>query len=144
VTPLSPPLGSGDFSFWRIDADKYAPTWHNGEGPATAILEVAVHKGFKVLDTQAHTLTTGRIRNPDTITVIEPKDVPNPNWLTPCTPNSNQQEFGDRLLANNLFVLIPSAVSKHSWNLIFDATKAGGEYSDVRQDRFSLDPRLQS
>lgn len=164
MTPLSPPLGSGGLVFWRIDAEYYAPTWHRGEGsfqvggrwnspgiravytsldPATAILEVATHKGFKVLDTKPHTLTCGRIIDPADVAVIEPEDIPNPNWLVPCTPNTNQQEFGDNLLNTHIFILIPSAVSKHSWNLIFDATKAANKYDSVTQDRFSLDPRLQ-
>lgn len=165
MTPLPPPLGTGDLTFWRIDAERYASTWHQGEGsfrvggrwnspgvravytsldPSTAVLEVAVHKGFRVLDTQAHILTQGRIIDPAHVKVIEPKDVPNPNWLVPCTPNTNQQRFGDDLLASHLFVLLPSAVSKHSWNLIFDATAVVAAYDCVRQDRFSLDPRLQA
>lgn len=164
MTPLSPPIGSGEFFFWRIDAERYAPTWHRGEGsfrvggrwnspglravytsldPATAVLEVAVHKGLKVLDTEPHTLTSGRIIDPKHIRVVKPEDVPNPNWLVPCAPNTNQQEFGDKLLQDNTFVLIPSAVSKHSWNLIFDATRVTVEYDTVVQERFSLDPRLQ-
>ena len=164
MTPLVPPLGSGEFFFWRIDAERYASTWHKGEGsfrsggrwnspgiravyasldPATAVLEVAVHKGFKVLDTEPHTLTSGRIIDPENITVVKPEGIPHPNWLVPCAPNPNQQEFGDALLGENTFVLIPSAVSKNSWNVIFDATTAARGYDTVTQGRFSLDPRLQ-
>ncbi len=164
MTPISPPLGSGELFFWRIDAERYATTWHRGEGsfrvggrwnspgvravytsldPATAVLEVAVHKGFKVLDTEPHTLTSGRIIDPADVTIVEPTDIPNPNWLAPCTPNTNQQEFGDRLLTKHTFILIPSAVSKKSWNLIFNAAKVATKYDSVTQDRFSLDPRLQ-
>ncbi|EKE67179.1 hypothetical protein P24_18829 [Oceanibaculum indicum P24] len=40
-------------------------------------------------------------------------------------------------------ILIPSAVSPHSWNLIMDATQAERLYDDVHQERFALDPRLQ-
>lgn len=165
MTPLPPPLGRGEIRFWRLDAERHAATWHSGEGsfrvggrwnspgiraiyasldPATATLEVAVHKGFRVLDTQAHILTSGHIIDPGKIHIVEPKDVPNPNWLVPCTPNKNQQAHGDQLLANHRFILIPSAVSQHSWNLIFDATRSGADYDDVAQDRFALDPRLQS
>ncbi len=111
--------------------------------PATAVLEVAVHKGFPVLDTQPHILTSGRIIEARKIHVVEPNDVPNPNWLNPCTPNKNQQQYGDRLLGDHRFILIPSAVSRHSWNLIFDATKLAADYDDVVQERFALDPRLQ-
>ena len=164
MTPLPPPLGRGEIRFWRLDAERHAATWHSGEGsfrvggrwnspgiraiyasldPATATLEVAVHKGFRVLDTQAHILTSGHIIDPGKIHIVEPKDVPNPNWLVPCTPNKNQQAHGDQLLANHRFILIPSAVSRHSWNLIFDATRSRADYDDVAQERFALDPRLQ-
>lgn len=165
MTPLPPPLGSGEIRFWRLDAEKYAPTWHRGEGsflvggrwnspgvravytsfdPATAILEVAVHKGFRVLDTQPHTLTTGRIIDSGKIHIVEPKDLPNPNWIKPCTPNKNQQEYGDNLLSKYDFILVPSAVSHHSWNIIFNAEKSKADYNDVNQERFALDPRLQA
>ena len=40
------------------------------------------------------------------------------------------------------FVAIPSAVSTHSWNLIFDPLKAAGFYSLDLQERFALDTRL--
>lgn len=165
MMPLPPPLGSGDIRFWRLDAERHAKTWNAGEGsfrvggrwnspgtraiyasldPATATLEVAVHKGFVVLDTQSHVLTTARVVNPKNIYVVSPDSIPNENWLRPCNPNRNQQKYGDQLLQNHRFVLIPSAVSRHSWNLIFDATKEESDYDDVAQERFSLDPRLQS
>ncbi len=165
MTPLAPPLGGGDLRFWRLDAARFAATWHSGEGsfrvggrwnspgvravyasldPATAVLEVAVHKGFRVLDTQPHILTSGLVPDPRMVHVVHPEHVPNPHWLVPATPNRNQQEFGDALLAKHRFVLIPSAVSRHSWNLIFDATKPAGDYDDVTQERFALDPRLQA
>jgi RES domain-containing protein len=164
VTPLPSPLGSGEVRFWRLDAERHAATWNTGEGsfrvggrwnspgtraiyasldPATATLEVAVHKGLPVLDKQPHFLTSGRIIEVGKIHVLGPKDVPNPNWLNPCTPNKNQQRYGDQLLADHRFILIPSAVSRHSWNLIFDATKPAADYNDVTQERFALDPRLQ-
>ena len=103
-----------------------------------------MHKGFLVLDTQSHILTSARIADPAMVAVILPQDVPNPNRLTPGTPSRNQQLFGDALLARHRFVLIPSAVSRHSWNLIFDATKPVADYADVTQERFALDPHLQA
>ncbi|WP_321332977.1 RES domain-containing protein [Breoghania sp.] len=165
MIPLPPPLGAGEIRFWRIDQDRHHGSWASGEGafrvggrwnssgvravytsidPSTACLEVAVHKGFKVLDVAPHYLTSARIIDPSDIHVVQPEDVPNPNWLVPATPGRNQQEFGDRLLTEHVFVLIPSAVSRHSWNLVFDAVRASGRYDDVRQERFALDPRLQS
>ncbi|WP_116134075.1 RES family NAD+ phosphorylase [Tropicimonas sp. IMCC34043] len=165
MTPLPPPLGSGEVRFWRIDQERHYKTWATGEGafrvggrwnsrgvravyasldPATACLEVAVHKGFQVLDTAPHYLTSARILDPSQIHVVRPDDVPNPNWLSPATPGKNQQEHGNGLLQRHLFVLIPSAVSRHSWNLIFDADRVAGRYDDVTQERFALDPRLQA
>jgi RES domain-containing protein len=38
-------------------------------------------------------------------------------------------------------VAVPSVVSRHSWNLVFDAGRGGG-YALHGQERFALDPRL--
>jgi len=46
------------------------------------------------------------------------------------------------LLARHKFILIPSAVSTHSWNLIFVATVAVGAYILRSQETFALDTRL--
>ena len=165
MTPLPPPLGSGEIRLWRIDQDRHAGTWHSGEGafrvggrwntggvravyasldPATATMEVAVHKGFEVLDKAPHVLTSARIIDPRRLRVIRPEEVPNPNWLTPALPSRNQQLFGNDLLRRFGAILIPSAVSRHTWNLILDADQAAGLYDDVTQERFALDPRLQA
>ena len=89
--------------------------------PATACLEVAVHKGFPVLDMAPHYLTAAWIVEASRIHVVEPDAIPNPTWLTPASPSENQQRFGNDLLRNHACILIPSAVSRHSWNLIFNA-----------------------
>ncbi|MGQ3178952.1 MAG: RES family NAD+ phosphorylase [Blastomonas fulva] len=163
MTPLPGALGGAELVSWRLDRDKHAATWDSGEGafqvggrwnsagvravycafdPATTILEVAVHKGFNVLDTDPHTLTSLRIHDDVDIHVVNPAAVPNPNWLRPGVPGAGQQAFGDELLANHAFVAIPSVVSSQSWNLIFVATQANGLYSLVNQERFALDARL--
>ena len=165
MTPLPPPLGAGEVRLWRIDQQRHYQTWHTGQGaflaggrwntpgmravyasldPATACLEVAVHKGFEVLDRAPHYLTSARIVDPARIHVVMPEDIPNPNWLTPASPGRNQQSHGAGLLGAHGCILIPSAVSRHSWNLIFDADQAEGLYEDVMQERFALDPRLQT
>jgi RES domain-containing protein len=162
VTPLPPPLGTGELVAWRLDQAVFAPSWDSGEGafraggrwnsrgvravyasldPATAILEVAVHTGFPALDTVAHVLTAATILDPSAVHVVEPGHVPNPNWLRPGIPSAGQQAFGDTLLARHPFVLIPSAVSTHSWNLIVTAV-AGRRYAVRSQERFVLDTRL--
>jgi len=165
VTPLPQPIGTGEIRFWRIDQERHYKTWDSGEGsfrvggrwnssgvravytsidPATAAMEVAVHKGFRVLDTMPHYLTSARILDPGEIHVVQPEDVPNPNWLAPTPHSPGQQSYGDQLLENHLFILIPSAVSKHSWNLIFDAERVTERFDDVIQERFALDSRLQA
>lgn len=110
--------------------------------PATAILEMAVHKGFRTLDTVPHTLTGALISNTSTIYTIDERTVPNLNWLIPGMPSDGQQQFGDSLLAQYPFVLVPSTVSKHSWNILINPELAKGLYRVVTQERFGLDTRL--
>ena len=90
--PPYPPLVA-----WRLDQKKFEKTWDIGEGarlfggrwngkgrkivycaldPATAILEVAVHKGFKALDTVPHVLTSLQVADPATVYVVFPKSLP--------------------------------------------------------------------
>lgn len=110
--------------------------------PATAILEVAVHRGFRTLDTVPHVLTAVTVTEPSSVHVVNPGDVPNPNWLHSGAPSAGQQAFGDALLSARKFILIPSAVSTHSWNLVFVARAAAGAYALRSQDAFALDTRL--
>ena len=147
---------------WRLDQAAFATTWDSGEGayrlggrwnsrgvravycsidPATAILEVAVHKSFKALDTVPHVLTAITIATPASVHVIDPSLVPNSDWLRPGIPGVGQQGWGDALLVNHMFVLLPSLVSAHSWNLLFVGALGAGRYTST-QDTFSLDPRL--
>jgi len=161
MTPLPASLGGSELVAWRLDQSTFATSWDIGEGayraggrwnskgvravycsidPATAILEVAVHKGFKALDTVAHVLTAVTITATSRVHVVD--SVPNPNWLRPGIPSAGQQAFGDVLLARHMFILIPSAVSTHSWNLIFIAAMAAGGYTIRMQEPFALDTRL--
>jgi len=163
LTPLPPPLGGSELVAWRLDRAQHGATWDSGEGayrvggrwnsrgvravycsidPATAILEVAVHTGFRALDTVPHVLTAVTVSEPASVRVVEPAAVPNPNWLRPGIPGAGQQAFGDDLLARHRFVLVPSAVSTHSWNLIFVADRAAGAYAVRMQEPFALDTRL--
>ena len=163
MTPLPPPLGRSELVAWRLDHAKYVATWDSGEGayqfggrwnsrgvravycsidPSTALLEVAVHKGFRTLDTVPHSLTSLFIADAAAVHVVEPDSVPNPNWLRPGIPSAGQQQFGDALLAAHKFIVIPSAVSTRSWNLIFDRDVAAGTYIRRTQEAFALDTRL--
>jgi RES domain-containing protein len=157
------PLVGGQLFAWRLDAAKHKATWNSGEGaringgrwnsvghavvylsadPATAILELAVHKGFDALDTVPHVLTAVRIGELSSLHVVDPAKAPNPNWLRPGTPSAGQQRFGDGLVQRHAFVAIPSAVSTHSWNVIFDPAVAAGRYVQHLQEPFALDTRL--
>src|SRR5690606_16143358 len=108
----------------------------------TAILEVAVHKGFRTLDTVPHVLTAMEVLSADRVQVVHPENVPNQNWLVPGIPGRGQQDFGDRLLREHPTILIPSAVSRHSWNLVSLARAARREYGARLQEPFALDTRL--
>ena len=163
MTPLAPPFGSPDIIAWRLDEKRFAATWDSGEGsllfggrwnskggravycafdPATAILEVAAHKGFRALDTVPHVMTAIRIADATSIKIVQSGSVPNRNWLRPGTPSAGQQEFGDELLQDNIFFAIPSAVSTHSWNLVFTRARAQRWYALALQEDFELDTRL--
>lgn len=163
MTPLPGALGGTELAAWRLDHERYAATWDSGEGayrvggrwnspglravycaldPATAILEVAVHKGFRVLDTVAHILTAALVSDLAGVHVVDREDVPNPNWLRPGIPSAGQQAFGDELLRRHRFVVIPSVVSTHSWNLVFVGGSGASGYALRSQERFALDPRL--
>ena len=164
MTPLPGPLGSGTrVVAWRLDETVHAPTWDSGIGaeraggrwnpkgirvvycsldPATTILESAVHRGFKVLDTKPFTLTSMTIVDPTTVKVVFPRDVPNPAWLHSGIPSAGQQDWGATLLEANLFVAFPSVVSKLSWNIVFRSDRAVGRYALLGQDRLAQDTRL--
>lgn len=132
MTPLPAALGGGELVAWRLEQATFRAAWDSGEGTyraggrwnsrglravycsidsAAAILEVAVHKGFKALDTVPHVLTAVTITGPSGAHVVDSAAVPNPNWLRPGIPSAGQQAFGDTLLIRHKFVLIPSAVS---------------------------------
>jgi RES domain-containing protein len=163
MTPHPLLVAGSQLVIWRLDPAHYGPTWDNGEGaykaggrwnsknrrvvycsldPATTIIEVAVHKGFRTLDTVPHTLTSASIADPSKVFVVKPSDVPNPNWLRPGIPSAGQQQFGDNLLVKHPFVLFPGVVSTYSWNLVFSVALASGLYTVRSQEPFALDPRL--
>ena len=155
--------GSGDLFFWRLDPEAFGGTWDSGIGAekvggrwnskgvrvvygsldsSTAILEVAVHKGFESLDTVRMLLTCARIVDSSSVYRIDEHAVPNPYWLIPGTPSGGQQQFGDSLLAQHAFLLVPSSVNPHSWNLLMNPELATGKYEVVMQERLRLDTRL--
>lgn len=164
MTPLPAAL-SGDAGLlaWRLDAERHAAAWDSGAGaesfggrwnprgiravycsidPATCICESAVHRGFDVLDTQPHVITSFAVTDLTGILVVQPADVPNPAWLHGGIPSAGQQRFGADLLAEHAFVVVPSAVSRFSWNVIFEPGRAHGKYRLRSQERLVLDTRL--
>lgn len=99
MTPLPGVLGGSELVVWRLDHAIFAPTWDSGEGsyrfggrwnsrgvravycsidPSTSILEVAVHKDFKTLDTVAHVLSAATVTEISKVHVVDPMAVPNP------------------------------------------------------------------
>lgn len=140
--------------------------------PATCLVEAAVHRGFAVLDTQPHVLSCVQITlgaeaagpaaadragaSPATarptaaqpadaspaIRVVQPGELPNPAWLHGGTPSAGQQQFGGGLLLAHGIVLLPSAVSKCSWNLVLAPAVAAGRYRLLHQQRLVVDTRL--
>jgi RES domain-containing protein len=164
MTPLPPALGGvGDLVIWRLDRERHASSWSTGEGayrgggrwnskgvraiycsldPATAILEVAVHKAFDVLDVEPHISSQIAVNDVAGARIVQADEIPNPNWLRPGTPSKGQQAFGDGLIAEHPIVLLPSVVSTHSWNVILRPDAA--VRCEVSQERFALDTRLAS
>lgn len=147
---------------WRIDAQAHAASWDSGLGaelfggrwnpkgqravycsldPSTCIVEAAVHRGFAVLDTQPHVLSCLQL-NADGVRVVVPEALPNPAWLHGGVPSAGQQQFGAGLLAAHGVVVLPSAVSRLSWNLVFAPILAAGRWQLLRQQRLVLDTRL--
>ena len=163
MTPLPASLGGTGLVVWRLDQAKHATTWNSGEGaylvggrwnsrrvravycsldPACAILEIAVHKGFRALDTVPHVLTAIDIIDVASVFVVRPAMVPNANWLRPGIPSAGQQAFGDALLEKYKFIVIPSVASTNSWNLVFVHVRAARAYALKSQQAFALDTRL--
>ena len=158
------PGHTGPAVFWRLDDRRFEKTWDSGEGarlkggrwnpvgmpvvycaldPGTAILEVAVHKGFAALNAVPHVLSSAALLVPwHDVHVVQPDDVPNRLWLYPSAFSSGQQHFGRALLTAHDFVVIPSAVSRRSWNLLFDASRSADKYNLRMQEALDLDPRL--
>ena len=151
---------------WRIDAEPHAASWHSGIGaelfggrwnskgqravycsldPATCLVEAAVHRGFDVLDSQPHVLSCVLIDAAPAgagIRVLQPGELPNPAWLHGGTPSAGQQRFGAELLAAHGVLVLPSAVSKCSWNLVFSPAVAAGRFRLQHQQRLVVDGRL--
>ena len=112
--------------------------------PAPAIVEVGVHKGFHTLDTVPHMLLQIKISDPALVHIVRVASIPDPEWLRLGTLSAGQQAFGDKLLGAHPLVLIPNAVSIHSWNKLIDANAASGAFKLHNSETFALDPRLNS
>jgi RES domain-containing protein len=146
-----------------MDIKVHAATWDSGKGaelaggrwnpkgfatvyasvdPSTALLEVAVHKGFDTLDRIPHEMSCAEIIDPNEVHVLDVNTIPNPNWLRPGAVSHAQQQFGISLLLAHIFIAVPSAVLPMSWNLIFSPTLAAGKYRLRDQTSVALDTRL--
>jgi len=160
---LDPAASKTGLCVWRLEVARHAATWHTGEGafqvggrwspkgrrviycalePSTAILEVAVHKSFAVLDTVAHQLLHIVVNKPDLVHQVDIATIPNKAWLQSGTVSAGQQAFGEALLKLHPFLLVPSVVSTRSWNLVIDVDGANGLFSLLSAEDFCLDTRL--
>ncbi len=147
---------------WRLDAERFAPQWDSGHGaerwggrwspkglravycsldPATCLVEAAVHRGFEVLDTQPHVLSSLQVR-PDGVRVVTPAAVPDPAWLRAGIPGLGQQDWGGALLREHGIVVLPSVVSQPSWNLVFAPGHASGRWRLLAQQPVVVGARL--
>jgi RES domain-containing protein len=163
LTPLPGALGGEGLVAWRLEKTEHFAGWQDAEGafrvggrwsspghrviyasldPATTIVEVAVHKGFNVLDSVPHTLLSIEIKDPSVVQIVKAEDVPNRNWLVPGVISKNQQEFCDALLSKHPMLVIPSVVSSHSWNLLINTANARGLFALRHSEQFALDTRL--
>ncbi|MFC2993397.1 RES family NAD+ phosphorylase [Halomonas tibetensis] len=154
---------SSELHLWRLERKRHLASWNSGIGaelaggrwnskghpavygsldPSTAILEVAAHKGFKALDTLPHVLICARVLAPERAHRITVDSLPNPHWLIPGSPGKGQQAHGDRLLDRHPFVIVPSTVSRYSWNIVMNPVTAEGLYEVVIEEPFALDTRL--
>lgn len=80
-------------------------------------------------------MTWFRVESSADVYVVDPKGVPNPYWLVPGIPSAGPQKFGDGLLVKHDFIVIPSVVSRHSWNMIFDPVRAKGLFDLIEQEQ---------
>lgn len=112
--------------------------------PSTSILEVAVHKGFRALDTVPHTLIRINITNPSKVHVLDTSLIANVNWLRPGSLSHKQQQFGAQQLDLHPLLVVPSVVSTNSWNLLIDVNTAAGLFDEASSEVFALDTRLAS
>lgn len=103
---------------------------------------MAANRSFDALDREPYVLTCFEVISDAKVKIVQPEEVPNPYWLSPAQPSPNQQLFADALLAEHPFVLIPSAATRHSWNLLVSCDLAEGQFRMVSQERFGLDTRL--
>lgn len=163
MTPLPAPLGAAVVAAHRLDRKKHARHWDSGEGafqvggrwnpvrtravycsldPSTAVLEVAVHKGFAILDTDPHVMTSFTLSGAAPVRVFGLDDIPELDSLDPNCSDPARRGWGDAQLAAHPVIVLPSAVSRRSWNLVFRPPLPPGWIEGAVQERFVLDPRL--
>ncbi len=164
MTPLPGALArDASVVAWRIDAARQAAEWDSGAGaeqyggrwnpkgvkvvyasfdPSTTLVESAVHRGFRVLDTSPFTLTSFLLLRSRDVKIVWPAEIPNPAWLEPGIPSAGQQQWGAELLEAHPFVALPSVVSRASWNVMFRPDLADGRYALNAQERLAIDTRL--
>src|SRR5262249_24923923 len=139
------PWAPGKLCMWRMDQKIFGATWDTGIGaesvggrwnprgyaavycsvdPATAILQVALHKGLNALSRVPIVRTCAKIHDPGSLHVMNEVELPNANGLSPGIPGHAQQHFGRALLEKPPFVAIKSAFCPQSWIVVFTPAAA--------------------
>ena len=167
LTPLPPPLGSGELVAWRLHRAVFRDDWHSGDGafrwggrwngrgvravycsldPATAILEVGGACRLRrarcgaAFDDGDHYSRCGKRS-----AWSSPARCQTRPGCTLAVRAAAQRAYGDALLAQHAAIAIPSTISAHGWNLIFTAANAAGVYLGCGCRKISrLDPRLRT
>ena len=62
-------------------------------------------------------------------------------WYT-GSPGQSQQSHVDALLDQRTFIIVPSTVSRHSWNIVMNPVTAEGLFEVVIEELFGLHTRL--
>ena len=76
------------------------------------------------------------------VQVVHPENLQDDSWLAPGPPIYACQKFGAQLLDEVGVFVMPSAVSRDSWNAILDPAVA--KRVNATQTPFQFDPRLNS
>ena len=94
--------------------------------------------GLEAVRGAPHVLTGFEVIEPGSVHVVRPDAVPDREWLTCDEPHEVQQRWGAALLDAYPFLVIPSACSPRSWNIVFVPDRARGLYRRRVRERLAI------